>query len=126
VVIGLEVGGLASRVLELGDTILSVEGQHVTQHADAIALIDSAPARFSLVLGDPSADLGTLLHAVQNSTSAAVRRSPSRRWSNSPTADSKEEEFSDILHGIKAEPRAPRFTRHACTNLSNSPHNGAY
>jgi len=103
VVIRVQPGGLAARVgVQLGDTILAVDGALVASHKDAIERIDAAPTIFRLTMGpSASADLPRLLDALQ-STSAEMsppRRSPS---SKSPSAAQL------------------RYTRHACSDLARS------
>ena len=73
VVIGLAPGGLAIRNLQLGDTILSVDGVLVSSHSDAISRIDASEVDFALVLGVPAQDLSQILSSVHQSTAAPAR-----------------------------------------------------
>jgi len=75
VVIGLAPGGLAIRTLQLGDTVLSVDGQLALNHADCIAMVDAADRHFRLVLGARTDNLSEILSSVHQSTSTAPSRS---------------------------------------------------
>ena len=74
VVVGLQPGGAAIRMLELGDTLLSVEGSLVRSHAEAIEMIDSAPERVRMVVGARVADLCAVLDAVSHTSSVETPR----------------------------------------------------
>ena len=77
VVIGLTAGGLAMRQLQLGDTILSVDGQLALSHADCIAAVDSSSQSLRMVLGARTDCLSDVLSSVHQSTAAPNRTSPS-------------------------------------------------
>ena len=77
VIIGLAAGGLAMRQLQLGDTILSVDGQLALTHADCIAAVDNSAQFFRMVLGARTDNLSDVLSSLHQSTAAPDRTSPS-------------------------------------------------
>lgn len=77
VVIGLEGRDtLAATRLQLGETILSIDGMLVSDHESAIRLIDDNPGALSLVVGPPVDDLRAVLsRSSVHDSSEASRRS---------------------------------------------------
>lgn len=74
VVIGIDSGStLAITQLQIGETILSVDGQLVKDHASAIALIDANKATVRLVVGPHVRDLSAVLSAVTGSATSSSR-----------------------------------------------------
>lgn len=69
VVIGLQPGSVAIGQLELGEMLLSVNGELVATHRDAIELVDAAPCMLQLVLGERSEDFHRILDSVNQSSS---------------------------------------------------------
>ena len=70
IVVGLAPGGAAIRQLQLGDTILSVDGELVSSHIEAISRVDRASDAFKLVVGERAEDFSMVLKMVTDSTSS--------------------------------------------------------
>lgn len=112
VVVAMQPGSLAIHAgLQLGDVVLSVNGERVDTHNEAIRLVDSARQEVSLVLAARRAELTDVLTAMSTSGSAPpASGSPARQGSRPASARAvvRRPSFSKVFSGRGAPLREVR------------------